>query len=120
MNPHDISNTSNEMTKLVNFMQNWASSANINILNILPRESFIRNQAINLLNSHIIHLSNVIPNVKMVSTEQHRNLFTSNDGFRKSYFFSDNGSDNVHFNKTGLIRLAKYLKFFAHNRQVFD
>ena len=53
--------------------------------------------------------------VKFVGTETHRNLFSFSDGTRKNNFFHPWGSDNVHLNKLGIIRMAKYLKYHAHN-----
>ena len=51
----------------------------------------------------------------MISTEKHRNLFTFKNCFRKQVFFADKGEDNVHLNNLGVVRLAKYLKYFAHH-----
>ena len=70
--------------------------------------------AINSLNKHIKHLSNICPYLSMVSTELDRNLFTFKSGYRKDIFFSSAGMDNVHLNDQGIIRLAKHLKFVAH------
>ena len=52
----------------------------------------------------------------MISTEKHRDLFTFKNGIRKHYFFLNKGEDNVHLNNLGIVRLAKYLKYFAHHR----
>ena len=54
----------------------------------------------------------------MVRTEYHRSLFSSKSGHRKGDFFSQNGSDNVHLNRLGVIRLAKYMKYFAHQDSI--
>ena len=51
----------------------------------------------------------------MISTEANRNLFSSKNGHRKSNYFLNKGEDNVHFNKLGIVRIAKHLKYCAHN-----
>ena len=50
----------------------------------------------------------------MVRSEEQRNLFSTKGGFRKHAFFSSHGTDNVHLNHNGVIRLARYLKYKAH------
>ena len=104
-----------EFTQLVDFIHKWSTHATINVLNIMPRASFSRNQVINSLNHHFIQLSHSKNFVKFVSTESDRNLFTFRNGFRKSDFFSNRGTDNVHFNSYGVVRLAKHLKYYVHN-----
>ena len=103
------------LTHLANFLHAWANSASINFINILPRESGIRNIVINLLNSHITTLANNTPFISMVSTEKERNLFTFKNGFRKNNFFHNQGEDNVHLSSSGITRLAKHLKYIAHH-----
>ena len=110
-----LTNARNEFTHLTDVLNNWAKSASINFLNILPKESFYRNQVINLLNEHISMISNQKAFVKMVSTEENRRLFSFVNGFRKSDFFLARGEDNVHLNNSGISRLAKHLKHAAHN-----
>ena len=110
-----LNDTKSEFDQMIHFLHTWAGSSTINIINILPRESLIRNQVINRLNHHIYELSSQINFVNMVSTEHHRSLFSLNNGLRKSSYFSNKGQDNVHLNRYGIIRLAKYLKYFAHH-----
>ena len=104
-----------EFCKLVDFLHGWADYASINFINILPRESSIRNEIINCLNQHIKKLTYDKRFLGMVSTELHRNLFSFNNGYRKGNYFSDLGEDNVHLNSLGITRLARYLKYFARN-----
>ena len=111
----NIEASKSEITELITFIHTWSEGASINFVNILPRVSFVRNQIINYLNSHIKHLSDILPYLSLVSTELHRNLFTFKSGYRKDMFFSSNGTDNVHLNELGIVRLAKHLKYFAHN-----
>ena len=111
-----INSVKAEFSELINFLHYWANCANINILNILPRESSTRNIVINHINEFIFNLSSRYTYVEMISTEKHRNLFTFKNCFRKQVFFADRGEDNVHLNNLGVVRLAKYLKYFAHHR----
>ena len=111
---HTINSAKVEFTKLFDFISSWAGSASINVLNILPRESFLRNYIINILNEHIHMLCNQKESFKMICTEEDRRLFSFRNGYRKTYFFSNLGSDNVHLNNSGLVRLAKHLKYSAH------
>lgn len=108
-------NFKDQITFLADYLHNWADSASINFINILPRESLARNHIINTMNYHIKQLSLLKPFVNLVSTESHRSLFSFKDGNRKNSYFSEKGLDNVHLNNIGLIRLARYLKYFAHN-----
>ena len=50
-------NTLDEMEQLISFLQNWAHTASINVLNILPRESSVRNKIINYLNKFLFDFS---------------------------------------------------------------
>ena len=67
---------------------------------------------------HIKVLSDNNSYITLVATEIHRKLFSYSNGYRKSSFFLNKGSDNVHLNTAGIVRLAKYLKFFAHNDHI--
>ena len=104
-----------EFQKLLNFLHSWSVGATINVLNILPRESFTRNEVINKLNQHISFLCDQYNYAEMIGTEFNRNLFSYRDGNRKNRYFSKKGQDNVHLNKDGIVRIAKHLKYIAHN-----
>ena len=111
-----VNSIKSEFEELTHFLHSWANEALINIVNILPRVSAIRNNMINIINQYIYQLSSESSFVEMVSTERHRSLFSFENGFRKRDFFSNNGEDNVHLNNNGIVRLAKYLKYFAHHQ----
>ena len=83
-----INSIKSEYLELTDFLHKWASSAKINILNILPRESLVRNNVINTLNQYINDLSFKYPFIEIVATENHRELFTFDNGCRKCDFFS--------------------------------
>ena len=107
--------TKSELMQLITFLHDRCQSASIGFVNILPRESAVRNHIINSLNDHIYNIVSSHLYLKMVSTESDRNLFTFRDGLRKYNYFDDKGEDNVHLNNNGIIRLAKHLKYISHN-----
>ena len=109
-----LDDTKHDIQNLIEYVHQWAQSASINVINILPRVSACRNFIINQLNQFIRYLSDNRSYINMVGTESHRSLFSFTSGNRKDNFFSSNGTDNVHLTHDGVVRLAKYLKFFAH------
>lgn len=111
---HLVNQVKLEVDQLVDFVHLWANEASINIINILPRVSLSRNIVINELNNHISQLASFQPYVNFISTELGRSLFCSRNGFRKNIYFNSRGTDNVHLNRKGVIRLAKHLKYCAH------
>ena len=96
-------------------MHEWAKSATVNLINILPRESWVRNRVINDLNDFLNTLSRKCPYINKIDTELKRSLFSTSNGYRKSMYFNSNGEDNVHLNYLGIERLGKHLKFLLHN-----
>ena len=52
--------------------------------------------------------------LNFVSTELNRYLFIDRFGYRRDNLFNVVGSDNVHLNSQGTIKLAKLLKFLCH------
>ena len=104
-----------DLSKTAEFLNQWANTAIINVVNILPRVSLVRNTVINNLNHHIMEMSNQRSYIKMVSTEHNRHLFSFRNGFRNNYYFSNKGDDNVHLNHQGIIRIARHLKHFSHH-----
>ena len=110
-----LDSTNRNIEKLVLNLHEWAPLASINIVNILPRESYVRNEVICDINHFISSLSCTYSYVNMIDTEKDRYLFVNHFGFRKSAkFFSNRGEDNVHLNPKGVIRLAKHLKYHTH------
>ena len=115
LSENNLGQTKNEFDQLSSYLRNRFQAAKINYVNILPRVSSVRNHAINILNEHIKTMTSSLPNFGIVSTELTRNLFVSRDGYRKDIYFSSMGEDNVHLNDSGVVRLAKHLKYIAHN-----
>ena len=115
-----LNNAISDIDKLVSYLHSLAPSASINLINILPRNSSHRNSVINQLNSHLYFLSQEHPNINYVNTELNRSLFSTIDGYRRNYYFAPSTNripDNVHLNDIGVVRLAKHLKYFAHQIQ---
>jgi lysophospholipase L1-like esterase len=113
-NARALDKTNNSIENLVLFLHQWANSANIKIVNLLPRESSSRNEVISNINQFISKLPERHSFLTMISTEKDRYLFVDKYGFRKSRYFSMKGDDNIHLNTDGVIKLAKHLKYHAH------
>ena len=114
-NMETLANTCNDIEGFVHYLVEWAGSAQIRILKVLPRESKVRNNVINKINSYTSGLVDKFERVKPCEIVKDRFLFANEYGFRKSDFFKNDGDDNVHLNKYGTARLANHLKFTAHN-----
>ena len=103
-----------DIYNLVHYLNRKIPNAKINILNILPRASISRNMVINNLNQYLQSLCAGIEFLSFINTEFNVNLFSSYDGYRKNKYFKDIGSDNVHLNRDGIVRLGKHLKYLSH------
>ena len=102
-----------EIENLVSFLKAWSPNANLNIINILPRESIARNNVINDLNGFLYCVCRKNGH-SFINTELNRCMFSTRRGLRKCQFFHVNGSDNVHLNGAGIIKLGKHLKYLMH------
>ena len=110
-----LSETFNCIDRFTKHLHEWAPNATIRILKLLPRESRARNEIITKINSFTNGLIDKLDYVKSCEIEKDRFLFANQHGYRKSHFFSHKGSDNVHLNQKGVVRLANHLKYTAHN-----
>ena len=116
----ELNKAKSDIDNLVAFLHRWAALSSVNIINILPRGSIIRNRIINNLNNFIIDLCSKYSFTNFISTEFNRNLFSTREGYRKNRFFNIKGDDNVHLNSLGVSRLAKHLKFLAHTQERYN
>ena len=114
-NMETLANTCNDIESFVHYLAEWAGSAEIRILKVLPRESQVRNNVINKINCYTSGLVDKFERVKPCEIVKDRFLFANKYGYRKSAFFKNDGDDNVHLNQYGTARLANHLKFTAHN-----
>ncbi len=103
-----------EIEHLVMFLNKWSEEATINVINILPRASVARNTVINRLNEFISKLCYNLGH-NFVSTELDRYLFSTRHGYRRDDLFNVVGSDNVHLNSAGIVRIGKHLKYLMHH-----
>ncbi|KAL5262654.1 hypothetical protein ACHWQZ_G008151 [Mnemiopsis leidyi] len=94
-----------EIENLVSFLKAWSPEANLNIINILPRENIARNNVINELNGFLYNVCRKNGH-SFINTELSRCMFSTRMGLRKCQFFHVNGSDNVHLNGAGIIKLG--------------
>lgn len=115
-NMDTMNETFKSIEHFVVYLKKWAPYANIKVLNILPRESRVRNEVITRINNYIGSLAQKLDYVEHPDSVFDRSyLFANKSGFRKSFFFSSQGEDNVHLNQKGVTRFARYLKYIAHN-----
>ena len=113
--------TMGEITALLSHLHSMAPEAIMNIVNVLPRNNYERNVAISQLNNFLYNLSCQYREINFINTELNRCLFSTVDGFRRNFYFKPSYgkiSDNVHLNKNGIARLAKHLKYIAHNPNI--
>ena len=114
-NPHVLNATMDDIANLALFLHYRFRTSTVNLINLLPRVSKARNLVINSLNGFLSSLCEEHPHfLQMADTEASRRLFSDN-GHRKSVYFSSNGSDNVHLSQAGVCRLANHLKYLSHN-----
>ena len=110
-----LNQSMNDIKQLIEYLHLWNSCTKINVLNLLPRNSIVRNTVINRLNQGIFNVCSQLKNyANFINTEFNVNLFSNSDGHRKCYFFKHNGSDNVHLNILGIVRLGRHLKYLSH------
>lgn len=106
--------TKSKLYELLTFLRDYFSSASVNVINILPRCSSVRNFVINDLNEYLFSLCSSDQHLNLVGTEKDRYLFTDGKGYRKNHLFHVAGADNIHLSNEGLIKLAKLLKYLSH------
>ena len=111
---HRFDNTTNDVECLVDFIHGWSSKAKINLINVLPRASRHRNNVINNINQYIRNICLRNNYLNFIDTEFKLYLFSNSDGYRKSIYFKPIGTDNVHLNKSGVVRFGKHLKYLLH------
>ena len=103
-----------DIRKLLSYVKSVFSSATIHVLNILPRSSLGRNDVVAELNMLIKKLCDSEAQLDFMDTHH---LFNYRDGQRKPFYFvrpSSKIADNCHLNSNGVIRLAKFLKYWEH------
>ena len=110
--------TKHDIDNLISYLTSTFSGASLSLINVLPRVNYERNFGMNKMNYHRKASSYQQNGMLYINTEYNRNLFINIQGFRKDFYFMPASSsipDNVHLNRIGVIRLAKHLKYVAHN-----
>ena len=105
-----------DIRRLLEFLKSSLPFAIINVLNILPRKSVDRCNIINNLNTNIELFCKKQGRLNYINTYSNF-MFSNSDGSRRNSFFMPggyHGSDNVHLNAMGVVRLGRHLKFLAH------
>ena len=102
-----------EMEHLTNYLLSVFQCAELNVMNILPRASYVRNCIINDLNGFLGNLCSK-QGYKFIDTEFDRYLYSDRQGYRRYELFHVSGSDNIHLNSAGVIKLGKLLKYLMH------
>ena len=88
-------------------------NAQLNIINLLPRQNPSKNSIVQRINGFFEKLCNV-HGLIFVNTEITESYcFSDSNGVRKHSLFTG-GYDNVHLNNRGYVILARYLKYLAH------
>ena len=111
-----LQSTSVEIKSVINYLLKLFPSALLNVINILPRKIPGRQDIIKLVNKNTEDFCNKTHNLQYVDTVSNY-MFSNSNGSRRSEFFNPHGrfgSDDVHLNAKGVARLAKHLKFLAH------
>ena len=115
-NNSSIRSSVSDITKLLEFLSIRCPNATINVLNILPRQSYARCKIINALNLEIKTFCDQSDQFSFIDTYSNF-MFSHNNGNRRNKFFMPPGQfgpDNVHLNGIGVVRLGKHLKYLAH------
>ena len=112
-----LKNAAGDISNLLNYLKSVYPNATINVINILPRSMKGRNDIVGELNKLIKDMCDKELCFNYMSTQHLFNY--SRSGFRKEFYFdrpSAKISDNCHLNTSGVIRLAKFLKYWAHKQ----
>ena len=104
----------NDIHNLVDFIHSWSNGASVNILNLLPRCSVHRNNVINKINHFLRNICSQLNYLNFIDTEYKLYLFSDSNGYRKSLYFKQIGTDNVHLNGSGVLRFGKHIKYLLH------
>ena len=106
--------STNDIQNLVDFIHSWSNGASVNILNLLPRGSVHRNNVINKINHFLRNICLQMNYLNFIDTEYKLYLFSDSNGYRKSLYFKQIGTDNVHLNGSGVLRFGKHIKYLLH------
>ena len=109
-----LKEAADDVNNLLNYLKAVFPSSPIHVINILPRSTKGRNDVVSELNSLI---KKICDRDEQFDFMQTLHLFNYKDGQRKQFYFlrpSVKIPDNCHLNASGVIRLAKFIKYWAH------
>ena len=110
-----ISDVSKSLSELLYKLWMLFDYAKINVVNILPREHSDKNMIVKQLNQFLYNECKM-HGLQFVDTESGQEpMFSLSNGSRNNVLFL-NGYDNVHLNYVGFSKIARYLKYLAHNK----
>ena len=114
-NTQSVADVNKSLSSLLHKLWMVFDNVRINVINILPREHRSKNEIVYQLNQ-FLYKECKTHGLNFIDTEYgNMPMFTLQSGLRDNKLFS-NGYDNVHLNPDGLSKLARYLKFLAHQR----
>ena len=105
-----------DIDKLLSYLKSVYPTTPIHVINILPRSTKGRNDVVKELNKLIESICHNDPRVDFMQTQH---LFNYRNGLRKEFYFVKSSAkiyDNCHLNASGVIRLAKFLKYWVHKQ----
>ena len=104
----------NDIKNLMDFIHGWSNGASLNILNLLPKGSVHRNNVINKINHFLRNICSQMNYLNFINAEYKLHLFSDSNGYRKSLYFKQIETDNVHLNGSGVLRFGKHIKYLLH------
>ena len=115
---HDLHPSVKSIEKIIDLVKHTFPLAEIHMIGILPRALPGRNDVVNELNNQIKTLCHS----KSMDFMDTALMFKFRSGNRREMFFNPSSryiQDNCHLNRKGVVRLGKFLKYWAH-KHVLD
>ena len=103
-----------QLTEVLQYLKRMFPVAAVNVVNILPRTTLGKNDAVRELNSLLKNYCQA-KGMKFMET---KHLFNTANGARRNQYFvkpNDKIIDNCHLNQIGVSRLGKFLKYWTHS-----
>ena len=106
-----IDETINQTKTLIQYLKERFPRCNIKLVNLLHRGVKGENDVVKEINKRFHEYCSEDSNITFIETEAKHKLFSDGLGNIKHNFFFD----NVHLSDHGIVRLARMLKYLAHN-----
>ncbi|KAL5267263.1 hypothetical protein ACHWQZ_G004336 [Mnemiopsis leidyi] len=108
-----LSEAVGDITKVIRYLKTVFPSSMVNFVNILPRYKLGRNDVVREINLNVKKFCLE----QMINVMETEHLFNFKNGLRRNEFFappSAHISDNCHLNRSGVTKLGRHLKYWAH------